>query len=83
MPMRARWRIAALLLTIALPGLCLPNPVHAAEPRTAVTKNDARERFRGTAEENAAISRLSVQYLSRLKQSRIKARMLKSDREAA
>ena len=49
---------------MTLPGLCLPDPVHAAEPRTATTKNDARNRSGGTAEENAAIARLSVQYLS-------------------
>ncbi len=64
--MRARWRIAALLLTIALPGLCLSARVRAAEPQTATTTEDARDRNRGTAEENAAIARLSVQYLSLL-----------------
>lgn len=66
MSKRARCRIPALLLAMALPGLCQPDLVRAAEPRTAATKNDARDRSRGTAEENATIARLSVQYLSLL-----------------
>lgn len=62
--MRARGRIAALLLAMALPGLCLP--ARATESQSAATTDDARDRTRGTAEENATIARLSVQYLSLL-----------------
>lgn len=64
--MRARGRIAALLLAMTLPGPCLSARVRADEPQTATTAEEARDRNRGTAEENAAIARLSVQYLSLL-----------------